>query len=633
MKKNSEFTVRKKLLIVFLLITFLFCAVFARLIYLQIFIGGDLQAKALDQWTRDLPLTAKRGQILDRNGIVLADTSTLYNVYVRPNAMREIDKVAKVLSDNLNIDYKTLLDKISKKGVSEITVAKKVEKETMLSIMQSNLKGIYFSQDIERYYPYGDFMTQLMGFINVDGVGQSGLESYYNDYFKGVNGKELTQTDLIGNEIGGSTKYIPAIDGMNGSLTIDYHIQSYAEAAVKNALQDHKAKRATCIVMEPSTGEILAMAGAPSFDLNNIPRNDLELLFAGSKNAAITDVYDPGSTFKILTTAIGIETGKFNTRYSLYCPGYRMVDNQKIKCWRTIGHGSETFAEGVQNSCNCLFMDIALSVGTQTMYEYFEKFGINKKTGIDIKGETHGILINKDSVKNVDIARMGFGQALAITPMELITACASVINGGKLMTPYIMNEIKDTKGMVAYRNYPQEKNQTISAATSKIVRELLEGVVKVGGGKQAYVPGYSIGGKTGTAQKYEDGKIAQGKYVSSFIGFAPVNDPKYITLFIVDEPSTGVYYGSIVAAPYVGQLYRNLFAYAGIKPQYSEDEIPKTFEMPNLIGLSLSDAVALLKSMGLDYEMDGESGLVRYQVPAAGSQVNIRNMVFVQIGE
>ena len=633
MHNFSQFNIRKRLLIIVILITFLFAAVFGRLIYLQIFQAEALQVKAAEQWMRDLPLTAKRGLITDRNGVVLADSSTLYDVYIRPNAIEDRSAVANLLATALNTDYDKIWEKVNKTGVSEVTIAKKIEKSVMQQIADKNLAGIYFSQNINRYYVYGDFLTQVLGFTSSDGNGQTGIEQYYNDYLKGVDGKALTETDLVGKELDGSTTtYLPAIDGMNATLTIDYYIQSFAENAVKTALETHNAKSAKCIVMDPNTGEILALASAPSFDLNNLPRDNLELLFGASRNTIISDAYEPGSTFKILTSAIGLDSGNFDLNHSVYCPGYRIVDGQRIKCWRTIGHGSQTFSEGVENSCNCLFMDIAQTVGTRTFYEYLKRFGIGSKTGIDAIGEASGIVIEESAVKTVDLARIGFGQAIAVTPIELITAAASVINGGNLMTPYIMSEITSNAG-VAYKNSPVIRNSTVSAETSEIMRSILEGVVKNGGGKNAYVEGYRIGGKTGTAQKYENGAIAQGKYVSSFIGFAPADNPQYIALMIVDEPSNGVYYGSIVAAPYVGEIFKNIFAYKNIEAVYTDEDLAnlgKKVVMPDLRGLSITQAILKLKELGLQYELDGDIGEISYQFPAPQSEISVNSVVLIK---
>lgn len=631
MKKISNITIKKKLLVILLLITFIFCVLFGRLIFVQVINSKELQLKALDQWTRDLPLDAVRGIIYDRNGVVLADSVTKYVLYIRPNALKEHEKVAKTISDTLKMNYDEVYRKITKKGVSEVKVAQNIEREDMLNINNCGYSGVYFATQNKRYYPYGDFMTQLLGFTNIDGVGQSGVEQYYNNYLEGVDGKILKETDLVGKEIeGGVDKFLPAINGTNIKLTIDANIQSYAEGAVRSALATYNAKSASCIIMNPSNGELLAYAQAPGFDLNNIPRDDLNSLFTNSKSNMVSSVYEPGSTFKILTSAIGLEENAFPESHSFYCPGYRVIDNQRIRCWRPIGHGSQSFAEGIQNSCNCVFMDIATKVGTATMYDYFDKFGLNQKTGIDVKGEINGLLLKESSVKNVDIARIGFGQAIAVTPIGLLTAVSSVINGGTKVTPHILSAVGDKEA-----NKAVQGERIISDSTSIKMREYLELVVSQGSGKKAYVPGYKIGGKTGTAQKYENGVIASGKYISSFLGFAPADNPEYAVLMIVDEPQGYVYYGSLVAAPYVGNIFRNIFAYKNIPPHYTEEELEemgKSIVMPDLRGMSIVDAVKALKAIGLDYEYDGEDGKVIYQIPAPNAVINSKNMAFFQLG-
>lgn len=615
-----------------MLVTFLFVAVIARLVYIQVIDGKRLSVKALDQWTRDVPVTGERGDIVDRNGKLLADTAALYTVYARPVSVRNKEYTASVLGDVIGINSEKLLEKLNTK-VSEITVAKKVTKSQMEKIIGYDVSGVYFSQNIDRKYIYGDFMTQVLGFTNVDGTGQSGVEAYYDKYLKGKDGYALTETDLVGREIESSvTRYIEGEKGNTVYLTLDYAVQSFVENAVSDAFSTHNATNASCIVMNAKTGEVIAMAQRPSYDLNDIPRNDVATLFKNSKSTLVSNVYEPGSTFKILTAAMGLENKAISTSYNLYCPGYRMVDGKRIRCWKTIGHGSETFTQGVQNSCNCLFMDIALRIGTEKYYEGLDAFGVTTVTGIDISGEASGLTIDKNSVKNVDLARMGFGQAIALTPLELITACASVVNGGKLMRPYILDKVVDTSGKTILQNYPEVRRRTISESTSLTMREILESVVSVGGGKNAKVDGYRIGGKTGTAQKYKDGVIARGMYVSTFIGFAPADDPEYILLFIVDEPKTGAYYGSIVAAPYAGKIFSQIFDYRGWKPSdYVEKE---KFTMPDLTGLTVTEAVAQLKKLNMYYEMSGEwmegAKIVR-QIPVSGSYVTEDNIVVIEV--
>lgn len=602
-----------------MLVTFLFVAIIAKLIYTQIANAESLQIMALDQWTRDVPITGERGDIFDKNGTLLADTDTLYTVYARPVSITNKEYTANVLAKVLSKNKEDLLSKINSK-VSEITVSKKVTKEQMVALTKSGVTGVYFSQNLNRKYIYGDFMTQILGFVNVDGMGQSGVEAYYNDYLKGVDGYVLTETDLVGREIDSNvTRYIAGKKGNSVYLTLDYAISSIVENAVSAAYQKYNATNASCIVMNVKTGEIVAMAQKPSYDLNDLPRDDIGLLFERSKSLLVSSVYEPGSTFKILTAAIGLESGVIDTDYHFYCPGYKIVDGKKIKCWKTTGHGSQDFVKGVQNSCNVLFMDTALKIGAERFYEEIEKFGLNSKTGIDMSGEASGLVISKEAVKTVDLARMGFGQAIAVTPIELLTACAAVVNGGKLMKPFIVDKIVDRDGNIVLSNYPSVQRDVLSIDTSALMREILESVVTDGGGKNAQVSGYRIGGKTGTAQKYVNGAIAQGLYVSTFIGFAPANDPEYMLLFIVDEPKGGVYYGSMVAAPYASEIFANIFNYRG----WESSEVTKkpAFEMPNLEGMSISSAYATLKKAGMYYEVAGEGDKVIGQLPVAGSMV------------
>lgn len=615
------------------LIIFLFTAIFARLIYLQVIDNEKLQMKALDQWSRDVPLTGERGDIYDVNGRLLADTATVYTVYVRPNSVKDKAYTAQILASVLGADENRLYDRLNSK-VSEVTVSKNVTGEQISRIYAMNPDGVYYAQNISRKYVYGDFSSMVLGFTNVDGVGQTGVECKYNSYLQGTDGKILTETDLVGRELDtNTTYYIKGKKGADVYLTLDYSLQSFVQNAVFDAYETHKAKAASCVMLNAKTGAVVAMAQAPSFDLNDIPRNDLVSLMSLSKNTIISNVYEPGSTFKILTAAIGLENGVASPEKTrVYCPGYRIVDGKRIKCWRTIGHGSQSFAEGVKNSCNCMFMDIALNLGKDRLYSGLKSFGICEKTGIDCIGEGSGLMISEETVKNVDMARMGFGQAVAVTAMELVTAAGAVINGGELLKPHIVDKVV-YDGKVVYRGGKTVKKRVISEKTSATMREVLEGVVKNGGGKNAQVEGIRIGGKTGTAQKYgEGGGIASGKYVATFVGFAPADDPEYILLFIVDEPSTGAYYGSVVAAPYASQIYRQTAVYKGWA-KTGEQETEKV-TMPDLIGLSISEADMKMREYGLYYEYYGEGAVgdkVVYQVPAAGSFVNKNSVAYIAV--
>ena len=629
MVKISHISIRRRLSATLLLITFFLCILSGRLLYVQIINSDSLRTLAFEQWTRDLPFTADRGDITDVNGIKLASSMTLYTMYCRPSDVKEAEKIAAFVSAALDIDKTLLYTRLTKKGVSEVRLCRRVTRAEMLEVEQRDFSGIYFTADSARYYDQGDFLTQLLGFTDADNKGQSGLELQYDRYLTGINGYSYTETDLIGRELeDGDTYYVAPQKGMNVRLTIDYYMQAAAEKAVKDACARYDAKSVSCVMLNADTGAVLAMAQAPSYDLNDIPRDDVNALMENSSLNAVTDMYEPGSTFKILTSAIGLETGA--TKNSYYCGGSCSVDGQRIRCWRSIGHGSQDFRHGVYNSCNCVFVDVALTAGKDTMYDYFDKFGLGQKTGIDFYGESSGMLIARDSVKNVDLARIGFGQAVAVTPLQLASAVASCINGGYLYRPYVVEDILSQGGELAYRGGSYVKNTTISASTSEKLKDILYGVVDEGSGKNAAVEGYKIGGKTGTAQKYADGAIAAGKYISSFVGFTEINGSNIVCLFLVDEPQGYVYYGSIVAAPYVGEIFSALFSQYDVPA--SGETAKAEVVMPDITDLSFSDAAALLKKSGLDYEYAG-TGKVVYQLPAAGAKIEEGALVYFAMQE
>lgn len=629
---NHLYNPTKRLPAVLLLVVFLFVAVFVKMFAVIILDGGKLQMKAIDQWLRDLPTDAPRGSILDRNGNVLASTSTRYNLYVRPSATSDKPAVAKLLSNVFGYDYEKTLEKISKR-TSEVTVATQVTKEQLNTVYESGLSGIYYSEDNHRYYPYGDFMTQVLGFCSTDGFGQTGLEAYYNKYLTGVNGQIMTETDLIGKELGAGTYYLPSIPGMNVITTLDSGIQRIVDGAIAKAVAMFKPKGVACIVMDYDTGGVVALSEYPSFDLNNVPRDDLEALFLHSKSNIVSSVYEPGSTFKILTAAAALDAGKVTVSDRFYCAGSRTVDGKRIRCWKAKGHGSINFAEGVEGSCNCVFMDSALRMGTEQFYNYLRNFGLTKKTGIDMTGETSGIFIAQDAVKTVDLARIGFGQAVAVTPIGLISATSAVMNGGKKVTPHLLSGVKDINGStVGNTGITSSGGQIISQNTSDTMRTLLESVVTTGSGKGAYVPGYRVAGKTGTAQKYANGAIASGKYISSFLGFSLSEGANYAVLFIVDEPSGYMYYGSQVAAPLVGEIFASMFDYLGIEPVYTGEEaeiIGEKFSLPDFTGMTVAQARNELAKLGLYCETDGEGNNVKGQYPEAGVTVDKRNVVLL----
>lgn len=626
--KASASVMRKRILVAFIALAAVFFALFGRLFYLQIIDGGWLRAKAAEQWYRDLPLKAARGKILDCNGETLADSKDVFTLYARPNAVKDKTAVATEIAEALDMEYQTVFDKLNT-NVGEVTVKRKIDAQSAYELRKKNISGLYYTLDTQRNYPFGNSLAQILGFTNIDNAGQSGIESYYDKYLTGVDGFAYTSTDMAGRELESSvTKYVPSIPGCNVTLSVDSNIQSFADSAVTAAATEFSAKSASMIVMDVNTGGILAMSKSPSFDLNDPPRNDLDLLNELSRNTMIVDMYEPGSTFKIFTTAAALEAGVVGDNDTFFCAGSRTVDGQRIRCWRSIGHGSQHLAEGVKNSCNCVFMDLALRLGTSRFYSALRNFGMGQKTGVDFTGESSGMMMKEDNVKTVDLARIGFGQAVAVTPLQLITGVCSVINGGTLYKPYLVASVDSYDGKNLATREPQPVRRTVSEATSQKMRDYLVGVVANGGGSKAGVAGYSVGGKTGTAQKYAGGTIAQGKYISSFIGFAPAENPKYAVLMIVDEPQGYMYYGSLVAAPYAGNVFSKIFDYTALPPSMLA-EIEYAI-MPDVIGKPVADAVKELEDAGLHAELVGEGENVTAQTPVPQTKIAKNDAVLVR---
>lgn len=628
-KPYTLHSLQKRIKAVMLTLLLLVCSLGVRLFIVQIINGDDLQIKATDQWTRDLKLTAPRGTIFDSTGDTLAVSYTTYDVYVRGREVEDAEKTAKFISEILELDYEKTLAKVSKKNVSEVLLKLQVEADIAEKIYDEKLSGIYLTENVGRYYVYGNMLTQLLGFSSVDNVGQAGLEAYLNDYLTGEDGASFVQSDLQGKEIGGSIRYyVSGTAGDDVTLTANSKIQILLERVLQQAYEEQKAKSVTGIVMNAKTSEILAISSKPSFDLNEPPRDDLSVLFEQSKMKAVTDTYEPGSTFKILTIAAALEEGVTNLDDHFYCPGYRIIDGQRIKCWRTIGHGNQTLTEAFANSCNCCFMDLALRLGVDKFYEYMQKFGIGQKTGITIQGESGGIVMAKSNVKTVDLARMGFGHAIAVTPIQLLSIVAGITNGGVYRTPTVIKTIQDINGNTTYMPKVEER-RILSEETSKTVNALLQ-FAENKQGDYTFVEGYNIGGKTGTAQKYsETGAIASGKYISSFIGTYPADNPEYLFMIMVDEPSAGVYYGSLVAAPYGQSFFSQLFEFYDM-PKDDPEVVAEKVIMPELTGYSLANAVAELKKCGLEYEVDGDGGIVIEQLPPAGTILNKGDTILIK---
>ena len=473
-KPYTLYSLQKRIVTVGLILILLACALGVRLFIVQIINGKDMQVRALDQWTRDLSLVAPRGTIYDSTGDTLAVSYTTYNIYTRAREIENPKETATYLSNLLGLTYQSVYNKVTNKNQSEFLIKMQVEEELARDIIDKNLKGVYLSQNTKRYYPYGDLLTQILGFTTIDNIGQAGIELYYNDLLKGTDGKSLVQADITGQELENTLSYyIPAIPGYDITLTIDAKIQLIVEQALNKVMEEQQAKSTTAIIIKANTGEIVAMSTKPSFDLNNVPRNDPSALLENVKNKAVVDVYEPGSTFKILTMATTLEENTANDNSRFYCGGSTTVDGERIKCWRSIGHGSQTLSEGLANSCNCVFVDLALRLGTDTFYNYFSAFGLGQKTGIEISGESAGIIMNKDSAKRVDLARMGFGQAIAVTPLQLITAVCAAVNGGTLYKPYLIKQIVSPDGKIIEENYPEyvEERKKINKEMEKELTE------------------------------------------------------------------------------------------------------------------------------------------------------------------
>ena len=560
---------------VILAIAFIFCIILARFFYIQVVWGRELVWRATDQWNREIPVIAERGLITDRNGKVLAGNRPTYSVFVRPNAVENREYAATVLSGVLGVDAAQLLEKLNSDKVSEITVARQVEKQDIEKLVSYGLSGVYYAGDNTRVYTYGEVLCQVMGFTSSDGSGVTGLEKYYDSVLSGQNGEIMYTTDIVGVETEDSTiVYRQATGGDGLRLTIDVDIQLSVEDALRSVYSSSGAKSVSCIVLDPQDFGVLAMANYPSYDLNDVPREDTDLLNELSRNCLVSDIYEPGSTFKIITAAADIEEylsgnpNAFSTSYIFNSSSTRTVGGTTIKCWSDHANGkhtAQTLAQALNNSCNPCFTDIALALGTDTFYEYLTAFGLGNVTGIDFSGEALGMLVPQSLVRDCDLARIGFGQTVAVTGLQLACAAAAAVNGGNYYTPHLLKSIVSSDGSTVEEYQPVLKQRVISEKASRMLAEMLEGVVSDGSGKKAYIEGYKVGGKTGTAQKYEDGHIAAGKYVSSFVGFFPSDNPQYLALVIVDEPQ-GAYYGSTVAAPVAHEVFSDIIKIKNIQP-------------------------------------------------------------------
>ncbi len=638
---HNQVSLKLKRRIFMLMIIFIAATVAmgGRLAYIQLVEGEKLQSLAKEQQTRDRTIAPTRGNIYDRNFNILAKSASVATIGVVHAQVTDPERVAKVLSEHLNLDYEETYKKVTK-SVAFMRIATKVDKSIADEVRALNLPGVKVDEDSKRYYPFNSLASQTLGFVGKDNQGIVGLEVKYDSYLKGTPGKILMETNGKGQRREEEVEVRK--DPINGNhlvTTLDLTLQQYAEQAIEKAVEMKGARRGAIIMMDPQNGEIYALATKPDFNLNEpFTINDealassWELYSAQEKqnylnqmwrNFTINDTYEPGSTFKIFTAAMGLEESVVDENSPFNCTGSRTVAGRTIKCWRSPrSHGAENFVQGVQNSCNPVFMEVAERIGASKFYDYMIQFGFKSKTNIDLPGEAVGILHNKSNIGPVELATMSFGQSFQITPMQLLSAAAAAVNGGYKVTPHFGKEIVDDTGATLTTFDYGKGEQIISTKTSERLKKILESVVSEGGGKKAYIPGYRIGGKTATSQKLPRGS---GKYTASFLSFAPAEDPKIMTLVIIDEPQ-GTYYGGTIAGPVMKEVLENALPYLGVEPSYSEEELKKEevqkIVTPNFRGLSLSDAKKCAEEAGIGVDIQGEGKVVVSQFPLAGETIN-----------
>ena len=660
MSRSQPVVMRRRIIALMIIMSILCSGVLiGRIFYLQVVTGDELQKRALDQQLYSTTLNAQRGNIYDRNGRVLAMSATVWTVFLSPADISDSEGgiIAEGLAEILEVDPQLIRDRLEKKESYYEVIKSKIEKDVADKVIEfineNDINGVHLEEDNKRYYPYGAFASTVLGFTNYDNQGAYGIESYYNSVLSGTPGVVVSAKNAKGTEMPFSYEQVyEAKDGSSLVLTLDEVIQHYVEKHLETAVKEHDVKaRAVGIVMDPKTGEILAMATKGDFDPNDpytiTNKDDLAVLeslapnseeyakaketawFNQWRNKAISDPYEPGSVFKIITASAAYETDTVSLYSHFYCPGYHIVANQRISCWKPGGHGDQTFAQAIYNSCNPAFMMIGEALGAENYYDYFENFGFTEITGIDLPGEAgneglyHTLASLTAHNPSVELASSSFGQTFKVTPSQLITAVSAAVNGGKLMKPYIVKKIIDSDGNVVETTEPEVKRQVVSEETSKTISLLLEGVVTEGSGRNARVPGYRIGGKTGTSEKIDKmNATGEDKNVLSFCGFAPVDDPQVVVLVLLDEPNLNGGYGSTIAAPVVGAIMSDILPYLGIEPSYTEEELAKKdITVPNVKGMGLLDAQSTITQKSLKYRIIGSGTTVLRQSPGGGEPI------------
>lgn len=641
---------RRNIFIVAVVVMLVAAALTVRLGYLMIFKSEDYAARAKALHERERAIKAKRGNIYDANGILLATNKPVCTISVIHAQITDPERVIQVLSKELGLSEERVRKRVEK--VSSIErIKSNVDKEIADRIREYDLDGVMVDEDYKRYYPYDSLASKVLGFTGSDNQGVIGLEVKYDKYLKGIDGRILTLTTAYGVEIKNAAEdRIEPQAGNDLHLSLDINIQKYAEQAALKVREQKNAKSVKLIVMNPQNGEIYAMVNVPEFNLNDpytlldeiaddyegqtlSPNKLNELLNGMWRNSCISDTYEPGSAFKIITAAAALEANLVKLTDSFFCPGYKKVEDRIIRCHKKGGHGSQNFIDGIKNSCNPVFMEIGARLGPEKTYYYYDKFGLFDKTGIDLPGEAGSIMHKLEDIKPVELATMSFGQSFQITPLQLLRAVSAIINGGKLITPHFGVSIRSADGSyIKELDYPVIEN-AISKESSETMKELLEAVVYDGTGKRAYLPGFRIGGKTATSEKLPRGN---GKYISSFVGFAPADDPQVLAIVLIDEP-TGIYYGGAIAAPVIGELFDNILPYLGIEERYTEEEMKRfnagSIEVPDFVGKSRDEVKKLMKiyEFGEAYTI-GEGDIVIEQFPLPGEKVNKKSDIILYYG-
>ncbi len=573
--KNKTYN-KRKILVVFVVAAVIILALVGRLVYLMVFDAKYYQKKAEDLHEREREIKAARGEILDARGEVLATNKTVCTISVIHSQIREPEKVIKTLAEALEMDEATVRKRVEKVSSME-RIKTNVDKETGDNIRNMELDGVKVDEDFKRYYPYNELASKVLGFTGGDNQGIIGLEVKYEEYLKGKNGTILTTTDARGVELNGVAEdRVEPVAGNTLQISLDYNIQMYAQQMAEKVMEEKQADKVGILLMNPQNGEILAMVNVPEFNLNDPftlntgadsasmsdedRQNALNQMW---RNGCINDTYEPGSTFKAITASACLEAGAVRLEDTFSCPGYRVVEDRKIRCHKVGGHGGETFVQGIQNSCNPVFIDIGLRLGTDDFYKYFQQFGLMDLTGVDLPGEAGTIMHKKENVGMVELPTMSFGQSFQVSPMQMATTFSALVNGGRRVTPHFGVRILDAEGKEVEKFKYEEKKGIVSEETSATMRMLLESVVSEGSGKNAYIEGYSIGGKTATSQTLPR---SANKYISSFIGFAPADDPQILGMCVIYNPQ-GIYYGGTIAAPVVRNIFESILPYLGIEKE------------------------------------------------------------------